>query len=118
MGFQPPQSDVGQGGGAEGHGAFVQADLGMVQGMGVTLLTVSGGEGQHQRGDALADIGEVLAAAAPGVAGQVCGGHDHGQDLPEPAGDRLCQLCIVMEGGCAAAEFHHSGGPVGRSHGG
>ena len=117
MGFQPSDGDVGKGGGAVGHGVLVQPDRGVVQRDCVALLAVSGGEGQHQRGDLLTDIGEILAAAAP-AAGQVRSGEDHGQDLPEPAGDGLCQIGIVVEGGRAAAEFHCGGGPVGRSHGG
>ena len=44
MGLEPPDGGVSQCGGAEGHGLLVQADLGVVQGMGVALLAVSGGE--------------------------------------------------------------------------
>ena len=41
MAFQPVDGDVGQGGGAVGHGGFVQPDLGVVQGMGVNTLWIS-----------------------------------------------------------------------------
>ena len=45
---------------------LVQADLRVVEGMGVALGRIARRQGQHQGGDLLADVGEILTAAGFG----------------------------------------------------
>ena len=68
MVLQPAQGHIRIYGAAAGKNAFIELRHRVVLGIAIALFRLSGGQGQHDRGDLLADIGKILGTGGLGAA--------------------------------------------------
>ena len=66
MVLEPAEGRPGVDGAAAGEDAFVKLGHRMVLGIAVALFRLSGGQGQHEGGNLLADVGEILGPGGLG----------------------------------------------------